>query len=324
MHSASETTTDALGRLLASRPWLLGDGGMGTGLLARGLPVGTAPERWNLDYPSRVADLHREFLDAGADLILSNSFGGNRRRLALMGEARIEAIDTLAARIAVETRDACSSHAVVAGSMGPTGALLAPLGPLAVADAEAMFAEQAQALAAGDVDCLWIETMASVEEMRAAVAGAATTGLPLVCTFSFDSRGHTMMGVDAAAAARAIRELPVRPQLVGANCGDGALEALAVIDALHRELGDDYPLVAKANCGQPQYIDGEIHYGHPPALMAEYARLARDAGARVVGGCCGTTAAHLIAMRDALQAHRPRPFDADAARAALTGASAAG
>lgn len=309
--------TDRLAQLLESRPWLLGDGGMGTGLFARGLPVGTAPERWNLDYPSRVADLHREFLDAGADVILTNSFGGNRRRLELMGEKRVEAIDTIAARIAVETRDACSSHAVVAGSMGPSGALLEPLGPLSVADAEAMFAEQAQALAAGDVDCLWIETMASVTEMHAAVAGAATTGLPLVCTFSFDSNGHTMMGVDALTAAQAIRQLPVKPQVVGANCGGGALETLVVINKLYQRLGNEYPIVAKANCGQPHYHDGEITYGQPPEVMADYARFACDAGARIIGGCCGTTAKHLHAMRDALENYEARPFDLSAAGRAL-------
>jgi 5-methyltetrahydrofolate--homocysteine methyltransferase len=187
----------------------------------------------------------------------------------------------------------------VGGSIGPTGEILAPLGACDPTHAEAAFAEQASALAEGGVDLLWIETMSAAEEVEAAVRGAAATGLPIVTTLSFDTGGRTMMGITPQDAVRMAAGLPARPVAVGANCGVGPSQLLATILAM-READGDALLVAKGNCGIPEFRDGLIHYTGTPEIMASYARLARDAGAAVIGGCCGTTAAHLAAMRRAL------------------------
>ena len=295
--------------LLAKRPYLLADGAMGTNLFARGLTAGTAPERWNLARAEQVIQLHREFLEAGADIILTNSFGANRRRLELLGETEVKAINAAAGHNARQARDLIDSSAVVAGSIGPSGALLQPYGDLSAAEAEALFAEQAAALATAGVDCLWIETMAAIEELQAAVNGAANTGLSLVCTFSFDSGGHTMMGVDPEMALDTLLDLPVQPIAIGANCGCGTADTVSVIHAFQQGLKSDTPLVAKANCGQPVYRDGHIEYGKSPEHMARYARLAYSAGARIIGGCCGTSPRHLQAMRKALDSYQDEAFD---------------
>ena len=310
--------SNRLNQFLQRHRWLLADGAMGTNLLARGLPPGTAPERWNLDAPEHIKALHLSFLQAGADIILTNSFGGNRRRLTLLGEHDFLAINRTAAELAREAVDNCGRQAIVAGSMGPSGALLVPYGDLTWDEARALFAEQAAALASGGVDCLWIETMAAGDEMSAAVSGALETGLPLVCTFSFDSHGHTMMGLSPEDALGIIETLPQQPLAFGANCGCGTLDTVSVIAAMRKRLGPDVPLVAKANCGQPEYRDGAFQYGKSVEHMSSYAQLARDAGARIIGGCCGTTAKHLRAMRDALENYCPQPYDQKQASALLS------
>src|SRR5580692_8052646 len=188
--------TDRLTSLLAARPWLLADGATGSNLFERGLQSGDAPELWNSDHPERVAHLQRAFVEAGADIILTNSFGGTRLRLKLhKAEERVAELNEKAARIARAEADRGGRTVLVGGSMGPTGEILEPLGPLSVEAAREAFAEQATALARGGADLLWIETMSSVEETEAAVAGARTTGLPVVATLSFDTNGRTMMGV---------------------------------------------------------------------------------------------------------------------------------
>ncbi|GBD44205.1 Bifunctional homocysteine S-methyltransferase/5,10-methylenetetrahydrofolate reductase [bacterium HR40] len=287
--------------LLAVRGVLLADGGTGTGLFARGLATGEAPELWNLAYPDRVEDLHREFVEAGSDLILTNSFGANRRRLALHGAAgRVDEICREAAARARAVADAAPRPVVVAGSMGPTGDILEPLGPLSLGEAVEVFAEQAVALAAGGVDLLWIETMSSAEELRAAVSGAARSGLPVAATMSFDTGGRTMMGLTPGDLAHLVRDLPVRLVAWGANCGTGPAQMLASLLEMRQEAGSRDVLVAKANAGVPSWEEGRIRYSGTPELMGIFARLARAAGARVIGGCCGTTGEHLREMRRAL------------------------
>jgi 5-methyltetrahydrofolate--homocysteine methyltransferase len=187
--------------------------------------------------------------------------------------------------------------------MGPTGEIMEPIGPLDGAQATQAFAEQARALAEGGVDVLWIETMSSVDEVRAAVAGAATTGLPIVCTLSFDTNGRTMMGISPGDFAAFEKTLVPRLAACGTNCGVGASEVVACIHNLAAAAGPGVVLVAKGNCGIPQYVDGAIVYNGTPELMAVYARMVLDAGARIIGGCCGTSPRHLRAMRDALEAH---------------------
>jgi 5-methyltetrahydrofolate--homocysteine methyltransferase len=300
--------TDRLTPLLAERPWLLADGATGSNLFERGLLSGDAPELWNTEHPDRIADLQRAFVAAGADIILTNSFGGTRYRLKLhKAESRVGELNEAAARISRAEADRAGRTVLVGGSIGPTGEILEPLGPLSLADARAAFAEQAAALARGGADILWIETMSSVEETEAAIAGARTTGLPVVATLSFDTNGRTMMGVTPADLAGLQRKHALHA--CGSNCGTGPSEMVACVVNLANAADPNAILVAKANCGIPQYVDGAIRFSGTPELMAEYARLSLDAGARIIGGCCGTSPDHLRVMRAALEGHvrGPKP-----------------
>src|SRR5271169_172799 len=219
---------DRLTPLLAERPWLLADGATGSNLFERGLQSGDSPELWNADHPQRVADLQRAFIDAGADIILTNTFGGTRHRLKLhKAESRVGELNERAALIADNEADRAGRVVLVGGSMGPTGEILEPLGPLSLAAAREAFAEQAVALARGGVDLIWIETMSSVEETEAAVAGARTTGLPIVATLSFDTNGRTMMGITPSELAGLHRRNHLAA--CGSNCGTGPAELVAGI-----------------------------------------------------------------------------------------------
>ncbi len=295
--------TNRFERVLAEKPCLLADGATGTNLFALGLQSGDAPELWNTDHPDRICTHYRSFIDAGSDLILTNTFGGTRYRLKLhQAQERVRELNLAAARIACETVRESGRDVVVAGSIGPTGEILEPIGSLSHHDAVAAFAEQASALAEGGADVMWIETMSSREEVVAAIEGASSTGLPVVCTLSFDTNGRTMMGLGAADVARLCdcgAEHGTQLHAFGTNCGVGAAEVVATILSI-RAADADSVLVAKANCGIPEFVDGEIQYNGTPELMARYAVLARDAGASIVGGCCGTSAQHVRAMRRAL------------------------
>jgi len=294
-----------LARLLAEKPVLLADGAMGTSLFALGLETGGSPELWNLEQPDHVRFVHHGFVEAGSDIILTNSFGANRMRLALHGaQGQVAAINSAAAERAREVTNGASRKVLVAGAMGPTGEIFAPVGSFSTTDGEAAFAEQAQALAAGGVDLLWIETISSTEELGAAVAGAAPTGLPVVATMTFDTRGRTMMGLTCEAAMALRAGLAVRPAAFGANCGIGPAQLVDSVLSMARAAEPGDVVVAKGNCGLPHYHDGAIHYDGTPEIMADYACMARDAGARIIGGCCGTTARHVAAMAEAL-ATRP-------------------
>jgi 5-methyltetrahydrofolate--homocysteine methyltransferase len=303
--------SDRLQRLLAQRPYLLADGATGTNLFDRGLAAGDAPELWNVDHPERIEKLHREMIAAGADIILTNSFGGTRYRLKLhKAEARVAELNELGARIARRVADEegrrSGREIVVAGDIGPSGELFEPLGPLTIAEGTEGCAEQARALAAGGADCIWIETMSSKDELTAAVAGAGRTGLPIVTTLTFDTNGSTMMGVKPAESARFCRhDLHPHPVAYGANCGVGPAELVATLVHLAEAAAHGDVIVAKSNCGVPYFDQGKVKYDGTPETMARYARLARDAGARIIGGCCGTTPEHLAAIRKALEGYEP-------------------
>lgn len=291
--------------LLNERDWLLADGATGTNYFQMGLEAGDAPELWNVSDPDKVRILHEGFVGAGADIILTNSFGGGRYRLKLHNaQDRVHELNVAAAKIAREVADMSERKVAVAGSLGPTGEIFEPVGALSHADGVAAFREQALALKEGGADVLWIETISSEEELRAAVEGAGAADLPIVCTMSFDTAGRTMMGITPQAFGGLAADLSPVPTAIGANCGVGAAELVATVLGI-TEARPDAIVVAKGNCGIPEFVDGHIHYSGTPHLMADYARLARDAGARIIGGCCGTTAIHLAAMHEALEAHVP-------------------
>ncbi|MBO0334080.1 betaine--homocysteine S-methyltransferase [Sneathiella sp. CAU 1612] len=296
-----------LQQLLDSKPFLLADGAVGTNLFAVGLQSGDAPELWNIDAPEKIHDLHRGFVDAGSDIILTNSFGGTSYRLKLHNaQDRVRELNLSAAIIARAEADRIDRTVIVAGSMGPTGELMEPMGALTHDSAVHAFKAQADALVEGGVDVLWIETMSSKEEVAAAVKAAEATGHPFVCTMSFDTNRRTMMGIKPADFTEFCHELPARPIGWGANCGVGAGELLETVLGLKSTAEEGDVIVAKANCGIPEFKDGKLHYSGTLDVMADYARLAADAGARIIGGCCGTSHAHLKAMADALDGYTPQ------------------
>lgn len=296
---------DPLSKLLETRDWLLADGATGTNLFAAGLQSGDPPEMWNVEHPDRIRALHRGFVEAGADIILTNSFGGNAYRLKLHNaQDRVFELNKLSAELAREEADKADRPVIVAGSMGPTGELLEPVGPLSHDDAVAAFEEQGRGLLAGGADVLWGETISSKEEIAALAEAAARLNAPLCATLSFDSAGRTMMGITSSSYAEMQTHLKTKPVAFGANCGTGAPDLLRTVLGL-TEADPAAIVIAKSNAGIPKYVDGKIHYDGTPELMAEYARMARDAGARIIGGCCGTLPEHLVAMRAALEGHSP-------------------
>lgn len=300
------TATNPLASLLAEKPFLLADGATGTSLFAMGLEAGEAPELWNEAKPENITKLHQDFVDAGADIILTNTFGGTRHRLKLHhAQDRVHELNRKAAEIARAVADKASRTVIVAGSVGPTGELLVPLGAMTYDDAVAAFVEQIEGLKAGGADVAWIETMSSADEIRAAAEAATKVGMPFVYTGSFDTAGKTMMGLHPKDIHGVAGDIGAGPLAVGANCGVGASD---ILSSLLDMTGADpsATVVVKGNCGIPEFRGSEIYYSGTPPLMAEYARLARDAGARIIGGCCGTSCEHLAAMRVALDAHEPR------------------
>ena len=293
---SEQSCYDPLTPLLQTRGILLADGAIGTNLFEMGLESGEAPELWCDTHPDRVALLHRAFVDAGADIILTNSFGGTRHRLKLHNaQGDVYRLNRLAARIAKDAVEEADRTVLVAGSVGPTGELLEPLGELTRDGAVEAFVEQMEGLRDGGVDLAWIETMSAADEIGAAIEAARKVGLPAVVTASFDTAGRTMMGV-APSGLGAVTEGAVA---VGANCGVGASDILASLLAMN----DPRPLVVKGNCGIPEFRGTEIHYSGTVEQMADYAKLAVDAGASIIGGCCGTTPKHLAAMRAAIDGH---------------------
>ncbi|MEM6421769.1 MAG: betaine--homocysteine S-methyltransferase [Pseudomonadota bacterium] len=313
----NDTQTDALTALLKTRDWLLLDGATGTNLFNMGLASGDAPELWNIVAPEKIRALHDGFIGAGSDLILTNSFGGSRYRLKLHdAQDRVGEINRAAAGIARAAVEAAGRPVIVAGSVGPTGELLEPVGSLPVSEAVDAFREQIRALMDGGADVIWAETISSEEELRAVSEAADAEGAPYCVTLSFDTAGRTMMGITSQRFAALVEDLPARPVAVGANCGVGASDLLRTVLGL-TAAAPAIPVIAKGNAGIPKFVDGHIHYDGTPDLMADYARLARDAGARLIGGCCGTGSEHLQAMRQALEAHQPGarpPLDEIAAR----------
>ena len=277
---------------------------MGTMLQQAGLKPGELPTLWNVEHAGRVRAVHGAYLAAGAQILLTNTFSGNRFCLAKHGltarlaELNIAGAQILRAEIEVQNKQ---GEALVAGDIGPSGQLLAPLGKLTFDEAVDGFAEQARALIKGGADIIWIETMADLEEVRAAVEGTrkASADMPIIATLTFDTRGRTMMGVKPETAAAALSEWGIAA--FGGNCGNGPDEMLAVIEKMHAA-APGAVLVAKSNAGAPEFVNGATVYRAAPGTMAEAALQLRAAGARIIGGCCGTMPAHLATMARALKA----------------------
>ena len=304
---------NALTKLLETRDWLLADGATGTNLFNLGLEAGDAPEMWNIDKPENIRTLYKGAVDAGSDLFLTNTFGGNASRLKLHNAVdQVHELNRVGAAIGRDIADASGRTVIVAGSVGPTGDIMSPMGTLTHKIAVEMFHEQAEGLKAGGADVLWVETISAPEEFRAAAEAFALADMPWCGTMSFDTAGRTMMGLTSTDMAKMVGKLDHQPIGYGANCGVGASDLLRTILGIAEHSGDA-TLISKGNAGIPKYHDGHIHYDGTPALMGDYAVLARNCGARIIGGCCGTTPEHLVAMRASLEntpkGPKPSPED---------------
>jgi len=288
---------------------LVADGATGTNLQKMGVKPGTPPENLVMDDPDTILKLASAFVEAGSDIILTCTFGGTRLRMKESKYAeRAPEVNVRAAELA---RKAASSRTLrqaqggagvlVAGSMGPTGALMKPFGPLTPEEVTATYAEQAKALAEGGVDLLLVETMFAFDEADAAFQGArSATDLPIVVSFSYDRGVATMMGVKPKKVATKYQEMGAA--LVGANCGT-TLENMEKIIAEYAETAPGVPLWAKPNAGLPRMdVDTNIAmYDVTPEQMGEFARKYVALGARVVGGCCGSTPEHVAGIVKAVK-----------------------
>ncbi|GAA6201576.1 betaine--homocysteine S-methyltransferase [Aquicoccus sp. SU-CL01552] len=317
--------TNALSKMLAEKDFLLADGATGTNLFNMGLQSGDAPELWNTDEPDKITALYKGAVDAGSDLFLTNTFGGNASRLKLHGaEKRVRELNRIGAELGRNLADKTERKVVVAGSVGPTGEIMEPVGSLSHALAVEMFHEQAEGLKEGGADVVWVETISAAEEFRAAAEAFGLAGMAWCGTMSFDTAGRTMMGVTSADLAQLVESLPNPPIAFGANCGTGASDILRTVLGFVAQ-GTERPIISKGNAGIPKYVHGHIHYDGTPELMADYAVMARDSGARIIGGCCGTTPEHLAHMREALDSRprgeRPTLEQITAALGAFTSAS---
>ena len=276
---------------------IVADGAMGTMLQEAGLPPGAPPEAWLLDNGEAVRKIHRAYVDAGSNLILTCTFGATRPRLERSGLAdRLIDINRRAVEVA---REAAGEGVFVAGDIGPMGEFLAPLGDLTYQEAVDIFAEQADALTGAGVDVLYIETMAALAEVQAAVEGAlqVADGTPVTATLSFDSHGRTNMGVRPKDAVEVLLALGV--DALGANCGATLDMTLGAVEAMH-EVAPAAPLIVKPNAGKPRLVEDEVVYDATPEDMADYARRFVALGARVVGGCCGSTPEHIAVIARAV------------------------
>ncbi len=297
--STASPQRHTLSSLLTERGVLLVDGAMGTELFRRGLGSGDPPELWNVEEPDRVKSVHQAYADAGSDIVLTNSFGGTHYRLALHKlQDRVVELNRAAAEVARAVIDAASRPMLVAGSMGPTGELLEPMGSMSMAACRAAFAEQAEGLTAGGADILWVETMSHLDEVASAVEGArSVSDLPITATLSFDTAGRTMMGVSGTMAAQTLADAGVTA--IGANCGNNLADTEAALAEM-RAARPDLVLISKANAGMPEWRGADLHYSGSPEVMAAHAHRQREAGVQIIGACCGSEPDHLAMMRAVL------------------------
>jgi 5-methyltetrahydrofolate--homocysteine methyltransferase len=282
---------------------LVSDGAMGTELQKYGLPVGSCPELYNSTHPDVVESIHRSYLAAGADLITTNSFGGNRFRLRMYGlEGRAADLSKTAAEIA---RRVCPSDRYVGGSIGPTGEILEPLGTGGVTVIREAFREQVEALAEGGVDLFIVETMMAIEEAELAISAAKeATGLPVAATMTFEPSPHgyrTMWGVDVPTAVQHLSDAGA--DIIGANCGRGFDEMVGIIRGM-RPLTQK-PLLSQPNAGLPQWTDGKAIYPESADLIGPKVEMLLAMKVNILGGCCGTSPEHIRRIRQIVDAYKP-------------------
>lgn len=282
---------------------MLLDGGFGSMLIAAGLEAGRAPEWWNLEHPERVGAIHRAYFEAGSDVVHTNTFGANPLRLAAGGlGGRCREINAAAAAIARRSR---LGRGLVAGDVGPTGHMLPPLGTATIEEFRAAFREQAEALAAAGVDLISIETMSDLREARAAVEAARATGLAVHASMTFESRPRgcfTIMGDPLVASLRALVEAGA--DAVGCNCSVTSAAMVAMVAQAAPAV--PVPVSAQPNAGAPTVTpDGVVYDASPEAFARDLAAMV-DAGASLVGGCCGTTPEFIRRARSVLDARETR------------------
>lgn len=285
---------------LAQGHLLVADGAAGTLLMASGLPSGTPPDLWNVENPEAVISLHRAYVEAGSQIILTNTFGANRLKLQKSGlENRVAELNRAGVELA---RQASAGRAYVAGDLGPTGELMEPLGPLNFDAAVEVYKEQASALVEAGVDLLWIETMMDLEEAKAALSAARqVTDLSVLCSLTFRKKGRTMMGVSARQAAEELYACGA--SAIGANCGEGLEVVTEVLDQMGQVL-PGVPLIAKPNAGLPKMVAGAPVYDTGPDEFARYMQGFVQKGARILGACCGSSPAFIEAIVKTVQEPR--------------------
>ncbi len=288
---------------LAEGP-LLCDGAMGTMLYARGIPLDACFDVLNENNPKLVRSIHAEYVAAGADLIETNTFGANRFKLAVHGlEGRVREINRRGAELAREVVESTERDVLVLGSLGPLGKYLAPIGALTEEEARAAFKEQAEGLLEGGVDAFIVETFSDLREIRLAIeAIRSSSDLPIIAQMTFTEEGVTFTGLTPPEVVRTLRELPV--EVIGANCSVGSSVLYDMLEQMLPE-ADGRPLSIQPNAGLPSRVGERLMYLSSPAYMAEYAARMLEAGARVVGGCCGTTPEHIRAIRQVVTRHQP-------------------
>ncbi|MFB6368344.1 MAG: homocysteine S-methyltransferase family protein, partial [Gemmatimonadota bacterium] len=280
---------------------LLLDGAMGTELYRRGVFVNRCYDALSVDEPELVRDIHRDYRRAGAELLETNTFGGNRMRLQSYGEEeRVDEINRAAARLA---RDVAGDELLVGGSMGPLGVRLEPYGPTSEAEARDIFREQAELLAEGGVDLLILETFSDLSELEQAVAACEALSLPVLAQMTIQPDGRTSYGVEPEQIAAAMEEAGA--DAVGLNCSVGPAGMLEAVERMAESTR--LPVSAVPNAGLPQEVEGRKMYMASPEYMATYARRLVESGARMVGGCCGTGPDHVREMARQLEEAHPRP-----------------
>jgi len=272
------------------------DGAMGTMLQDAGLPTGACPELWNIEQPATITAIHKRYIDSGADIIETNTFGANRIKLSHYGLQ--DKVSLLNSAAVIAARAACGPNTKVAGSVGPTGKLIAPLGDLTFDYAYEVFFEQISALHCANVDMILIETIIDIQEMRAALLAAkAATNKPIICQMSFDADGRTVTGTDPVTAAIILEAMGA--DIIGANCSLGPAQLLTIVQKLAR--ATTCPISIQPNAGMPKLINKQTIFPMTPEEIGTWATRLVTAGASYIGGCCGTTPAHIKAIKEAVK-----------------------